>query len=554
MANKILITDGEGTLGQALISQGAGVAPIFAAALVFNVKDYGAVGDDSTNDTSAIQAAVDAAGAVGGVVWFPAGTYRMQTNPLKLYTGSTPYVGITIAGAGADKAIIKQMTTGVDIIQGLNNTTGAVQLYNATVKDLTLVFGGTASNSGNGIYLKQNAAGGPSFQGMTFENLNINQIGGSGKYGFNAESLIVSSLRNVMVVNSANGFYLNGGAFGGYDSINTSVNFFNCYANGITGGIGFNIKKTQYTSLHSCAADANATTAYLVDTCTGLSFVACGSEWATGSSATSYKVTSSTAISIEGGYMYQASGTNTNLVWVTGNSTGVTIKNLGCYLESGTLTNGILVDAGSQVTDIDNVFGAGGGAITNMRNINASAIFNQISTAGKLGITTIELGNISDTTISRVSAGVIAVEGVTVPTISSTSTLTNKTLTSPAITAPTITGAMTYVKAAGTVSALSTLGATETIDWATGTHFTGTLDSDVTISFSNAVAGQVIDIKLIYSGAQRTITWPTVTWMDGADGSAPVAPITTGDILIVSVYWDGTDYILTSTGNYALYA
>lgn len=41
----------------------------------------------------------------------------------------------------------------------------------------------------------------------------------------------------------------------------------------------------------------------------------------------------------------------------------------------------------------------------------------------------IELGNASDTTISRVSAGVIAVEWVTVPTISSTNTLTNKRIT-----------------------------------------------------------------------------------------------------------------------------
>lgn len=41
-------------------------------------------------------------------------------------------------------------------------------------------------------------------------------------------------------------------------------------------------------------------------------------------------------------------------------------------------------------------------------------------------VTTIELGHATDTTIARVSAWVIAVEGVTVPTISSTSTLTNK--------------------------------------------------------------------------------------------------------------------------------
>jgi len=43
-------------------------------------------------------------------------------------------------------------------------------------------------------------------------------------------------------------------------------------------------------------------------------------------------------------------------------------------------------------------------------------------------ISTIELGHASDTTLSRSSAGVLAVEGVAVPTISSTDTLTNKTI------------------------------------------------------------------------------------------------------------------------------
>lgn len=47
----------------------------------------------------------------------------------------------------------------------------------------------------------------------------------------------------------------------------------------------------------------------------------------------------------------------------------------------------------------------------------------------KIETPTIELGHASDTTISRVSAGVIAVEGVAIPTISSTNTLTNKRIT-----------------------------------------------------------------------------------------------------------------------------
>lgn len=44
--------------------------------LVFNVRDYGAVGDGSTNDTAAIQAAITAAGSTTGRgVYFPAGRY-----------------------------------------------------------------------------------------------------------------------------------------------------------------------------------------------------------------------------------------------------------------------------------------------------------------------------------------------------------------------------------------------------------------------------------------------------------------------------------------------
>ena len=39
------------------------------------VTDYGARGDGTTDDSAAIQAAIDAAGATGGGVWFPTGTY-----------------------------------------------------------------------------------------------------------------------------------------------------------------------------------------------------------------------------------------------------------------------------------------------------------------------------------------------------------------------------------------------------------------------------------------------------------------------------------------------
>lgn len=49
----------------------------------FSVKDFGAVGDGVADDTAAIQAAVNAAGAAGGgTVYFPAGTYLVSSTIL----------------------------------------------------------------------------------------------------------------------------------------------------------------------------------------------------------------------------------------------------------------------------------------------------------------------------------------------------------------------------------------------------------------------------------------------------------------------------------------
>jgi parallel beta-helix repeat protein len=57
----------------------------------FNVKDYGATGDGVTNDTVAIQAAINAAGVSGGTVFFPSGTYMIARN-----VGTNDHWGIKV--------------------------------------------------------------------------------------------------------------------------------------------------------------------------------------------------------------------------------------------------------------------------------------------------------------------------------------------------------------------------------------------------------------------------------------------------------------------------
>jgi len=342
--------------------------------MVYNVVAYGAVGDDSTDDTTAIQNTIAAAGATGGVVWFPPGTYRITTS-LKLYnatpTPDVPYSNVTIAGAGASGtlgSIIKQMTTGEDVIQGLNNTTNTVQLLNVTVRDICLTFGGVATDSGNGIYLKQVAADGPSFQGMYFQNIVISNMGGSGKYGFNAESMITSTVDNVMCVTCANGFLLNGAVSGAFSSVSTSVTFINCYANGCTVN-GYNFVDNTYISLIGCASDfpSGAGVGYLVTNCNDVSFYGCGVELSGSWTGTMYKVDGASQVGFYNCYAFQ----NDNVAMhVTGSSVGVTIIGFQNNSDTSTSTTGLLVDAASQVTEIDNDWGAP----DTVRSINSTGI------------------------------------------------------------------------------------------------------------------------------------------------------------------------------------
>lgn len=71
----------------------------------YSVKDYGAVGDGTTNDTTAVQNAINAAHAAGGgVVWLPVGTY--SCGPLTAYRDSS------IWGAGMMVSVLKARTAG----------------------------------------------------------------------------------------------------------------------------------------------------------------------------------------------------------------------------------------------------------------------------------------------------------------------------------------------------------------------------------------------------------------------------------------------------------
>ncbi len=79
-----------------------------------NVKDYGATGDGTTNDTTAIQNAINAS---GGIIYFPAGTYSI--------TALTLAAGKQLIGENRETSILKlrsAMTTGNGMVNGTSLT------------------------------------------------------------------------------------------------------------------------------------------------------------------------------------------------------------------------------------------------------------------------------------------------------------------------------------------------------------------------------------------------------------------------------------------------
>ena len=129
--------------------------------------------------------------------------------------------------------------------------------------------------------------------------------------------------------------------------------------------------------------------------------------------------------------------------------------------------------------------------------------------------TTIELGNASDTTLSRSAAGVLAVEGVVIPSISSTNTLTNKTLTDPAIIGTILEDVFTI-----------TDGAAFEVDPGNGSIQLITLGASRTPKATNFTAGESVTLMVKCDiDPAYTITWTDATWGTGGviwkGGTAP---------------------------------
>ncbi len=227
----------------------------FSRNLVFDVRDYGAVGDGSTDNTTAIQNAINAAAGSGtgwngagagtitggGIVYFPPGTYL---------TGQLVMANfVTLQGSGQRSTTIKlKNAANVDLIinhVSTNGTTDPNAEY-CTIRDLTLDGNKTnQTGTSRGIFFNTNplwTAATNDYDFDTHHQVSNVLIYNCHDDGFAANGRADHYLSNVEA------YYCNGNGF----SPSTDTTMVGCVA-GQSGLNGFNVQ-TPAIRLWGCKA------------------------------------------------------------------------------------------------------------------------------------------------------------------------------------------------------------------------------------------------------------------------------------------------------------
>ena len=154
--------DEKGTAGQILSSTGTALdwidPPTGGNGIVSaNVKDFGALGDNNNNDTTAIQNAINsligAATGKGGIVYFPPGVYRINS---ALTFDNTAY-SITLKGSSTHMPV---GVTGGSIIRNTNTSGNTIEITNSSSISITNLGIDHTSNT-SGVAIKATSATSP---------------------------------------------------------------------------------------------------------------------------------------------------------------------------------------------------------------------------------------------------------------------------------------------------------------------------------------------------------------------------------------------------------
>lgn len=296
----------------------------------YNVLDYGAVADGSTDDYAAIQAAITAAqDAGGGTVYIPAGTYKVTSSlTLDANAMSRPYFDVYIQGAGVGATILDFTgTTGTEDGMRVIGWGGRFGISDLTVQNAVR----------HGIYINATSDTSSWCHRFYINNVHCDKNGGSGFYFGQSYMAEFEGLESTN--NTGYGFYLGG--------FHTSFTFTKCWAGGDAayplGGnrnIGWYVKNMTYSSFISCGSDWNVGAGHRVTNCTAVEFLGCGAEsntqegWYVGSEGTGSVTGQTSGMSFNSCFGYN-NGTSSRSGYA--NFMGIaTSGGIDCYLS---LTN-----------------------------------------------------------------------------------------------------------------------------------------------------------------------------------------------------------------------
>jgi hypothetical protein len=226
-----------------------------------SVKDFGAKGDGTTDDTTAIQAAIYYAQSSGGCVYLPAGIYIISAAlNVQINSGGLPFTRPSIKGDGVGATTILQTAVASGIIITGYAANPADYMY---IQDLTLQ-GKTGSNTGAGL----------SFSDSAFVNITNVEVTGwdTGVYG--VDSLSMTFTRLVSRFN-INGFRFESNNSPDYVSEPNAIGMFGCTIGNNTNYGGWVIGANTFT-FNGGSIESNGSGTAMSSSMWGLRFTNCG--------------------------------------------------------------------------------------------------------------------------------------------------------------------------------------------------------------------------------------------------------------------------------------